>query len=96
MLLRAFSVFDNAENLYGSLIHYADLFVLQPNLLMKTHLVSPRKNQVILTDVVQRPLFAQMAGLPLQRRCQFLAAETLQELLADKHLPFLSDSVIDQ
>lgn len=96
MLLRAFSVFDNAENLYSSLIHYADLFVLQPNLLMKTHLVSSRKNQAILTDVVQRPLFAQMAGLPLQRRCQFLAAETLQELLADKHLSFLSDSVIDQ
>jgi hypothetical protein len=96
MLLRAFSVFDNAENLYGSLIHYADLFVLQPNLLMKTHLVSSQKNKAILTDVVQRPLFAQMAGLPLQRRCQFLATETLQELLVDKHLSFLSDSVIDQ
>ena len=74
----------------------ADLLALQPNIMIKLHLVAPIERKGKVFEELQRPVFTYLENGPLSERCSYLSYDSLRSLFAVKHLSHLRDDVLDE
>lgn len=93
-IVRAFEV-EHTTAVYSGILRMADLLALQPNMDIKLHIVAEESRKQKVFNEIQRPVFSLLARAPLYECCTFLSYDSLEELLKEKHLEHLSDSVLD-
>ena len=94
-IIRAFEV-EHTTSIYSGLLRMADLLALQPNMDIKLHLVAPAERQKKVFEEMQRPVFSFLEKGPLSEYCSFISYDSLYKLANEKHLPYLSDKVIEK
>lgn len=94
-IVRAFEV-EHTTSIYSGILRMADLLALQPNMNIKLHIVAPYARRDKVFQEIQRPVFSLLEEGPLSERCTFLSYDSVEELAGLKHLPHLSDSVLDE
>lgn len=93
-IVRAFEV-EHTTSIYSGILRMADLLALQPNMNIKLHIVAPYARRDKVFQEIQRPVFSLLEEGPLSERCTYLSYDSVEELAKLKHLPHLSDSVLD-
>jgi hypothetical protein len=94
-IVRAFEV-EHTTSVYSGILRMADLMALQPNLNIKTHIVAPIDRREKVLSEISRPVFALLESGPLKESCSFLSYETIHELVNQKQLKHMSDSVLEE
>jgi predicted RNA-binding protein len=94
-IARAFEV-EHTTSIYSGILRMADLLALQPNMDIKLHIVAPSDRREKVFQEIKRPVFSLLEKGPLSEICTFISYDSLIELGKDKHLPHLSDSVLDE
>jgi hypothetical protein len=74
----------------------ADLLALQPNMDIKLHIVAPEERREKVFQELRRPVFSLLDEGPLAESCTYLSYDSIEELVKQKHLAHLSDSVLDE
>jgi len=74
----------------------ADLLALQPNMNIKLHIVAPYSRRDKVFQEIQRPVFSLLEEGPLSERCTYLSYDSIEDIMKEKHLAHLSDSVLDE
>lgn len=93
-IARAFEV-EHTTSVYSGILRMADLLALQPNMDIKLHIVAPADRREKVFQEIRRPVFSLLEKGPLADMCFFISYDSLDELVLDKHLPHMSDSVLD-
>ncbi|MEQ1858459.1 MAG: hypothetical protein ABMA13_00830 [Chthoniobacteraceae bacterium] len=93
-IVRAFEV-EHTTSIYSGLLRMADLVALQPNMDIKLHIVAPASKREKVFQEISRPVFSLLEGRALSGICTYLTYESVRDLVAAKHLDYLSDSVIE-
>ena len=93
-IIRAFEV-EHTTSIYSGLLRMADLLALQPNMDIKLHLVAPAERRNKVFEEMQRPVFSFLEKGPLSEYCSFISYDCLYKLAEEKHLPYLSDKVLE-
>jgi hypothetical protein len=93
-IIRAFEV-EHTTSVYSGILRMADLLALQPNMDIKLHIVAPEVQRDNVVQEIRRPVFSLLEKGPLAESCTYLSYGSLRELAAQKHLPHLSDTVLD-
>ncbi len=94
-IVRAFEV-EHTTSVYSGILRMADLLALQPNMDIKVHIVAPEAKREKVFQEIRRPVFALLERGPLAESCTYLSYDSLLALAAQKHLSYLSDSVLDE
>lgn len=94
-IVRAFEV-EHTTSVYSGILRMADLLALQPNMDIKLHIVAPIERRDKVFSEIRRPVFSLLEKGPLADSCTYLSYESVKEVAALKHLPHLSDSVLDE
>lgn len=94
-IVRAFEV-EHTTSIYSGLLRMADLLALQPNLNIRLHIVAPAARREKVKDEIRRPVFALLDKGPLADSCTYLSYESVEELARERHLAYLSDSVLEE
>ena len=94
-IVRAFEV-EHTTSIYSGILRMADLLALQPNMDIKLHIVAPDERREKVFQELRRPVFSLLERGPLSESCTYLSYESIRELSKEKHLPHLSDSVLDE
>lgn len=93
-IIRAFEV-EHTTSIYSGILRMADLLALQPNMDIKLHIVAPDIRKEKVFQELRRPVFSLLERGPLSESCTYLSYSSVKELSAEKHLSYLSDSVLD-
>lgn len=93
-IIRAFEV-EHSTSIYSGLLRMADLMSLQPNLEIKAHIVAPTSRRRKVLQGISRPVFALMESGPMSESCSYLSYEAIEELCAERNLPHMNDSVLE-
>jgi predicted RNA-binding protein len=94
-IVRAFEV-EHTTSIYSGILRMADLLALQPNMNIKLHIVAPAERRDKVFQELRRPVFSLLDEAPLSERCTYLSYDSVEELVKQKHLAHLSDSVLDE
>lgn len=94
-IVRAFEV-EHTTSIYSGILRMADLLALQPNMDIKLHIVAPDERREKVFQELRRPVFSLLERGPLSESCTYLSYESVKDLSKEKHLPHLSDSVLDE
>jgi hypothetical protein len=94
-ITRAFEV-EHTTSVYSGILRMADLLALQPNMDIKLHIVAPEARREKVFQEIRRPVFSLLDKGPLAESCTYLSYDSLKELVAEKHLSHLSDTVLDE
>lgn len=94
-IVRAFEV-EHTTSIYSGILRMADLLALQPNMDIKLHIVAPEERREKVFQELRRPVFSLLERGPLSESCTYLGYESIVEISKEKHLPHLSDSVLDE
>ncbi len=94
-IIRAFEV-EHTTAVYSGILRMADLLALQPNMDIHLHIVAPATRRDKVFQEIQRPVFSLLERGPLSETCTFISYDSLQELGRQKHLTYLSDSVLEE
>lgn len=94
-IVRAFEV-EHTTAVYSGILRMADLLALQPNMDIKLHIVAPIVKRDKVFQEIRRPVFSLLEKGPLAESCTYLSYDSLRELAKQKHLPHLSDTVLDE
>ncbi len=94
-IIRAFEV-EHTTSIYSGILRMADLLALQPNMDIKLHIVAPAERREKVFQELRRPVFSLLEKGPLSESCTYLSYESVIELSKEKHLPHLSDGVLDE
>lgn len=94
-IIRAFEV-EHTTSVYSGILRMADLLALQPNMNIRLHIVAPAAKREKVFQEIRRPVFSLLEKGPLAESCTYLSYDSLRELAAQKHLPHLSDTVLDE
>jgi hypothetical protein len=73
----------------------ADLLALQPNMDIRLHIVAPIAKREKVFQEIRRPVFSLLERGPLSELCTYLSYDSLRELVGQKHLAHLLDTVLD-
>lgn len=93
-IVRAFEV-EHTTSIYSGILRMADLLALQPNMDIKLHLVAPSSRRDKVFQELQRPVFSLLERGPLSDICTFISYDSVYDLVKEKHLSHLSDSVLE-
>ena len=93
-IARAFEV-EHTTAIYSGLLRMADLLSLQPNMAIKLHIVAPEVRKAKVFDEIRRPVFSLIEGRSLAKTCTFLSYDAVREIGELKHLPRMSDGLLD-
>lgn len=93
-IVRAFEV-EHTTSIYSGLLRMADLLALQPNMDIKLHIVSPEERREKVFEEIQRPVFSLLERGALSEYCTYISYDSLHDLSHEKHLPYMSDNVIE-
>jgi len=94
-IVRAFEV-EHTTSIYSGILRMADLLALQPNMDIKLHIVAPDERREKVFQELRRPVFSLLERGPLSESCTYLSYESIVDISREKHLPHLSDSVLDE
>ena len=94
-IVRAFEV-EHTTSVYSGILRMADLLALQPNMDIKLHIVAPDSKRDKVFQEIRRPVFSLLEKGPLAESCTYLSYDRLRDLAAQKHLAYLSDTVLDE
>lgn len=94
-IVRAFEV-EHTTSIYSGILRMADLLALQPNMDIKLHIVAPFARRDKVFSEIRRPVFSLLERGPLTDSCTFLGYDSVRELALEKHLAYLTDSVLDE
>jgi hypothetical protein len=94
-IARAFEV-EHTTAIYSGILRMADLLALQPNMDIRLHIVASEARKAKVFEEILRPVFSLLEGKPLSDRCTFLSYGSIRQLSEDKHLEYLSDSVLEE
>jgi hypothetical protein len=94
-IVRAFEV-EHTTSVYSGILRMADLLALQPNMDIRLHIVAPGAKREKVFQEIRRPVFSLLEKGPLAESCTYLSYDSLRDLGAQKHLPHLSDTVLDE
>ena len=94
-IVRAFEV-EHTTSVYSGILRMADLLALQPNMDIKVHIVAPEAKREKVFQEIRRPVFSLLERGPLADSCTYLSYGSVRELVKQKHLAHLSDSVLDE
>lgn len=94
-IVRAFEV-EHTTSVYSGILRMADLLALQPNMDIKLHIVAPGAKREKVFQELRRPVFSLLEKGPLAESCTYLSYDSLLELVSQKHLAHLSDTVLDE
>jgi len=94
-IIRAFEV-EHTTSVYSGILRMADLLALQPNMDIKLHIVAPEARREKVFQEIRRPVFSLLEKGPLAESCTYLSYDSLRELVSQKHLSHLSDTVLDE
>jgi hypothetical protein len=94
-IVRAFEV-EHTTSIYSGILRMADLLALQPNMDIKLHIVAPESRRDKVFREVLRPVFSLLEKGPLSDSCTFLSYEAVRAIAKLKHLPYLSDGVLEE
>jgi hypothetical protein len=92
---RAFEV-EHSTSVYSGILRMADLLALQPNMDIRLHIVAPISRRDKVFQEIRRPVFSLLDRGPLAESCTYLSYDSVQELAAQQHLSYLSDSVLEE
>jgi hypothetical protein len=93
-IVRAFEV-EHTTSIYSGILRMADLLALQPNMDIKLHLVAPASRREKVFNELQRPVFSLLERGPLSSICTYISSDSIYELVEEKHLTHLSDTVLE-
>ena len=93
-IVRAFEV-EHTTSVYSGILRMADLLALQPNMDIKLHIVAPEDRKQKVSNEIQRPVFSFIGKGPPADYCTYISYDSLRELVKNKHLAHLSDSVLE-
>ena len=93
-IIRAFEI-EHSTSIYSGLLRMADLMSLQPNLNIKAHIVAPPARRKKVLQEISRPVFALMESGPMSESCSYLSYEAIEELSAERNLPHMNDTVLE-
>lgn len=93
-IVRAFEV-EHSTSIYSGLLRMADLMSLQPNMLIKAHIVAPSSRRAKVFREISRPVFALMEKGPLFESCSFLSYDAIQTIAAERYLSHMNDSILE-
>lgn len=94
-IVRAFEV-EHTTSVYSGILRMADLLALQPNMDIKLHIVAPATKREKVFQEIRRPVFSLLDKGPLAESCTYLSYDSLRELGAQRHLAYISDTVLDE
>lgn len=94
-IVRAFEV-EHSTAVYSGILRMADLLALQPNMDIKLHIVAPDARREKVFQEIQRPVFSLLERAPLSECCRYISYDSVEQLAREKHLEYLSDSVLDE
>lgn len=94
-IVRAFEV-EHTTSVYSGILRMADLLALQPNMDIKLHIVAPIERREKVFSEIRRPVFSLLEKGPLAESCTYLSYDSIRELVGQKHLSHLSDTVLDE
>jgi predicted RNA-binding protein len=94
-IVRAFEV-EHTTSVYSGILRMADLLALQPNMDIKLHIVAPTARRDKVFQELTRPVFSLLERGPLSDTCTYLSYDSLRELAQNKHLTYMSDTVLDE
>jgi predicted RNA-binding protein len=94
-ILRAFEV-EHTTSIYSGILRMADLLALQPNMNIRLHIVAPDVRRDRVFQELQRPVFSLLDVGPLSDRCTYLSYDSVEAIAQERHLAYLSDSVLDE
>lgn len=94
-IVRAFEV-EHTTAVYSGLLRMADLLALQPNLNIKLHIVAPTSKREKVFREIRRPVFALLDTGALSDVCTYLSYDSVDAILALKHLDHLSSDVVEE
>lgn len=93
-IVRAFEV-EHTTSIYSGMLRMADLLALQPNMDIKLHIVAPSSRREKVFQELRRPVFSLLDRGPLSESCSYISYDSLRELSDQRHLAYLSHSVLD-
>lgn len=93
-IVRAFEV-EHTTSVYSGLLRMADLVALQPDINIKLHIVAPVTKQEKVFQEIKRPVFSMLEGRQLTSMCTFLSYDSIREIAELKHLPRMSERIIE-
>lgn len=94
-IVRAFEV-EHTTSIYSGILRMADLLALQPNLDIRAHIVAPYSRREKVFQEIRRPVFSLLEKGPLSESCTYLSYDSVEELSQQRHLAYLSDSVLNE
>jgi predicted RNA-binding protein len=94
-IVRAFEV-EHTTSIYSGMLRMADLLALQPNMDIKLHIVAPEARREKVFRELRRPVFSLLERGPLYETCTYLSYDSIREVARLRHLPYLSDSVLEE
>lgn len=94
-IVRAFEV-EHTTAVYSGLLRMADLLALQPNFLIKLHIVAPDERRKKVFQELQRPAFAIFNQGSLATLCTYLPYEKIEQLALDPNLEYLKHDILDK
>lgn len=94
-IIRAFEV-EHTTAVYSGILRMADLLALQPNMDIKVHIVAPIAKREKVFQEIRRPVFSLLERGPLAESCTYVSYDSLRTLSTQKHLSYLTDSVLDE
>ncbi len=92
-IVRAFEV-EHTTSVYSGILRMADLLALQPNMDIKLHIVAPSSRKDKVFQELQRPVFSLLEKGALSELCTYISYDSLDELVKQKLLSHLSDTVL--
>lgn len=94
-IVRAFEV-EHTTSIYSGILRMADLVALQPNMNIKLHIVAPSSKRDKVLQEIRRPIFSILENGPLAKICTYISYDALRDLVKEKHLDHMSDTVLDE
>ena len=94
-IIRAFEV-EGKTSIYSGILRMADLLSLLPNIEIKIHIVAPDIRRSEVFKQITRPVFTVMEKGPLSELCSYISYNSIYELVKEKRLEHMTDSIIDE
>ncbi|MFC1682736.1 EVE domain-containing protein [Candidatus Zixiibacteriota bacterium] len=93
-IFRAFEV-EHTTAIYSGILRMADLLALQPNMIIKLHIVAPVKRRSKVLNEIRRPAFSYFEQGPMFEFCTYISYDNLKAISRLEHLGRLSDKILD-
>lgn len=94
-IAHAFEV-EHTTSIYSGLLRMVDLMALQPNLVIKAHIVAADSRADKVKREIARPAFSRLEGGALANICSYMPYSKVYALRAERNLAYLNENVLEE